>query len=445
MNVTKNLAVTPASVVTALSKYASVSSSYPFSNPVGKGSSNTTYAQWNLTTGSNAESYVFYKFNLSEIPADATINSVTCKAKAYINQTNSSRISARTIQLYYQNLTAKGSATTISSSTSVLTLTCGTWTRKELDECHIRLYAKRGTSNTTTTYYCRFYGADLTINYTYDEQTYTVTATLQAPAGCSIDPSTPQELLKGSSYTLSINAAKEEQEVKVTDNGVDVTSKLVRLPDAAFTVQKKEGATYGFQQNYDSNCRDGWWQSTNKGQATSASVSTVTFTVSKVSTVTVSLICYAEATYDYFLLSPLDGSFGYAASADSNAVFTTKNSNSANVQTYIFENVQPGTHTFDVKYYKDSYTDSNWDSAQFTVEVSPSNTGSASYVYQLDNLSADHTIVVIITDSGKATVYRKVNGQWREISFYVKESGQWVKVEDGDRIKQILESVNARY
>ena len=153
----------PSSYDTSNHSYASVNSSYPLSNPVGKGSDNTTYAQWNLTTGFGAESYVFYKFDLSEIPEDATITSVSCTATAYISTTSSIRVTTREIQMYYGTSTAKGSASTISNSTSALTLTCGTWTRAELNDCRIRIYSKRGWSKTTTTYYNRMYGATLTV------------------------------------------------------------------------------------------------------------------------------------------------------------------------------------------------------------------------------------------------------------------------------------------
>ena len=127
-------------------------------------SSNTTYATINLTTGSGATTYIYYTFNFSDIPVGATIDSVACTAKAYINTTNSSRITTRQIQLY-TGTTAKGSATTVTGSSNVLTMTPGTWTRDELQNARIRLYAVRGSSNTTSTYYFRFYGATFTVNY----------------------------------------------------------------------------------------------------------------------------------------------------------------------------------------------------------------------------------------------------------------------------------------
>ena len=88
-------------------------------------SSNTNYATINLTTGSGATTYIYFTFDFTDIPNGATINSVSCSAKAYINTTNSSRITTRQIQLY-SGTTAKGSASTVSNSTTAFTMTTGT-------------------------------------------------------------------------------------------------------------------------------------------------------------------------------------------------------------------------------------------------------------------------------------------------------------------------------
>ena len=88
-------------------------------------SSNTTYATINLTTGSGATTYIYFTFDFSDIPVGATIDSVSCSAKAYINTTNSSRITTRQIQLY-TGTTAKGSASTVSNSTTAFNMTAGT-------------------------------------------------------------------------------------------------------------------------------------------------------------------------------------------------------------------------------------------------------------------------------------------------------------------------------
>ena len=184
--------------------------------------SSTTYATINLTTGSGATTYIYFTFDFSDIPAGATIDSVSCSAKAYINTTNSSRITTRQIQLY-SGTTAKGSASTISNSTTAFNMTAGSWTRDELQNARIRLYGVRGTSNTTSTYYFRFYGATFTVNYSIDGIAYTIGATSNV-SGVTVDPST-QELMGGEDATVSIYASSLDG-IAVTDNDVDVTDQL---------------------------------------------------------------------------------------------------------------------------------------------------------------------------------------------------------------------------
>ena len=186
-------------------------------------SSNTTYATINLTTGSGATTYIYYTFDFSDIPAEATIDSVSCTAKAYINTTNSSRITTRQMQLY-TGTTAKGSANTISNSTTAQTMTPGTWTRNELQNARIRLYGVRGTSNTTSTYYFRFYGATFTVNYSVNGTAYTITAS-SSTSLATITPAT-QDIISGEEGTIRIDT-DSINDITVTDNGTDITNQLI--------------------------------------------------------------------------------------------------------------------------------------------------------------------------------------------------------------------------
>ena len=137
-------------------------------NPVGKGSNNTgSYATINLKTGSRATTYTRWPFDCSSIPVGATIDSVACNVAALSSRTSTNYVPTRTLQLY-SGTTAKGSATTISSTKrSVYTLSCGAWTRDELQSCNLYIYAKRGTAGTSMAIDIWFYGADLTVTYTY--------------------------------------------------------------------------------------------------------------------------------------------------------------------------------------------------------------------------------------------------------------------------------------
>ena len=60
--ITKEISsVTPSSYDSSNYSYNSVNSSYPLSNPIGKDSSSTTYAEWDMKHGNGSETYVFYK------------------------------------------------------------------------------------------------------------------------------------------------------------------------------------------------------------------------------------------------------------------------------------------------------------------------------------------------------------------------------------------------
>ena len=125
---------------------------------------NTTYATINLTTGAHAETYIYYTFDLSAIPDGAVITSVSCSANVTISTTSVRYISSRTMQLY-SGTTAKGSSASIPSSAAATTITAGNWTKDELTDCRLKLYAKRTRSGTTTAININFYGASLTIEY----------------------------------------------------------------------------------------------------------------------------------------------------------------------------------------------------------------------------------------------------------------------------------------
>lgn len=133
-------------------------------NPIGKSSSNTsTYAQFR-SAGSNY-SYVYYKFDVSAIPADATIDSVTCKARGGL--TSESNTSNR--EVYLTTGTTKKTASLAFATYGLYTLNTATWTRAELNDIRIRWYWYY---SKTTAHYLRFYGADLTVTYTYQSEKF---------------------------------------------------------------------------------------------------------------------------------------------------------------------------------------------------------------------------------------------------------------------------------
>lgn len=139
-------------------------------NPVGKGSSNNSSATIHAKTGDNALTYTFWPFDLSSIPADAVINSVGCKAKLYVESTIG--IASLDVQLF-SGVTAKGNITDAKkTSATVVTLSTGTWTRSELSNCRLKIRLSRSTTQDTATRRIYFYGADLAVTYTYQNEKF---------------------------------------------------------------------------------------------------------------------------------------------------------------------------------------------------------------------------------------------------------------------------------
>lgn len=407
--------------------YASIVSGYPVTNPIGKPSSNTSMVRVNLKTGSGAESWIFYRFDLSSIPQNATINSISCSAKAYISQTNTNRVSTRQCQLFSGN-TAKGSATSISTSTSSFNMTVGTWTRTELNDCRIRVYAKRGSSNTTTTYYMGLYGATLTISYTWEDITYTITTNC---SNGTISPNNPTVQQYGSQkFTLTGNNAQDELTSLKLGN-TDVLSQAVKISRANafnYTVETAPSASYGY------NLSGNYYVSTNKGVSDSAAVARVSFNFPVECTVTFYVINYAEATYDYGILSNIDFALSTTSAADSSGYYWRGNTTALNTpsEQAVTYTVPSGSHFIDVKFKKDTGTNSNNDTLQFRIVVTPNSsydTNGYYYEYTLSNATASTTLTAVF--ASQKIMYIKNNGTWTVVSaVYKKINGSWVQQTD---------------
>lgn len=185
--------------------------------------SSTRWAPY-TNTGSRAATTIYLNFDCSSIPAAATINSVTCSVKCGTQGTN--YFSTRTVQMA-TGTTVKGSATTMSGSNSspqTHSLTVGTWTASEIRNAKLKFYVVRGTSNTSTDATFSIFGATLTVDYTINLPTYTVTATSNV-TGVTVSPSS-QTVYEGESAEIIIDT-DDISDYVLTDNNTDVTSSAV--------------------------------------------------------------------------------------------------------------------------------------------------------------------------------------------------------------------------
>ena len=133
---TKESTFIPNELDSTNSSYKSISSSYPITNAY-TNSSSTSYAEISCRTGFLAATHVSLKFSIENIPTQATIDSIVCKAKLSVSST--ARLYTAHVQLY-KGTTAMGSSVSArDTAATVYTISNpGTWTIDDLKDLEIR-------------------------------------------------------------------------------------------------------------------------------------------------------------------------------------------------------------------------------------------------------------------------------------------------------------------
>ena len=159
-----SVTLTPYSYNGDLTTYSSVNSSYPLSNGL-SGSDSDTYTEINLNTGTRATSTLAINFNLYKIPSGVTIDSIACRIKSRISN-SSPYVLTGVAQLYY-GATAMGGEIELGTSAVAQTFNdVGYWDYDRLQQLYLLITCTRGVMGGTNNQTLRFYGADLTVNYT---------------------------------------------------------------------------------------------------------------------------------------------------------------------------------------------------------------------------------------------------------------------------------------
>lgn len=161
----QTITVNPSSYDTANSVMYGFLSGFPASDSYSDTSSNTE-SHVRFTSGANAETKLYWQFDLSAIPAGATIISVELKAKARLSAVSSPTVAEQYICVC-NGTTEVGTHQSVTNTGEIYALDTGSgWTRATIQNLTLLFYTRRGTSNTTRSYYQGFYGADLTVTYT---------------------------------------------------------------------------------------------------------------------------------------------------------------------------------------------------------------------------------------------------------------------------------------
>lgn len=154
----------PSAYDSSQSSYASVNSSYPLSNGLNSSPDSDTYAEINLTTGNRAASMLAVKFDMSQVPVGATIDSIACRIKARISN-SSPYVLTGVAQLYY-GATAMGGEVELGTSAVAQTFNdVGYWDRDRLSQLTLLITCTRGVMGGSNSQTLRFYGAELVVNY----------------------------------------------------------------------------------------------------------------------------------------------------------------------------------------------------------------------------------------------------------------------------------------
>ena len=403
-----NLVLNPSAYVSygATSGNASIQNQ---TNPVGKSSSNTTYATLTTSTTGGSTSYAFWKFDCSSIPSNATIESVSCIAKCYVN--NTTRISTRSVQLYYGTSTAKGSSVSFNNNESTQTLDCGTWTREELNDINIRV---AGTRNATSTRSAsiRFYGADLTVTYTTPQ--YTVTTTITN--GVLVNPSASEVVEGGSDLDFFFrgNERTKFMSMKVNDAAVTVTKVAGQNSSAATWTPSTNYGTYNNNAITNVNSDNSTYFWSNEAQSVGKYI---LFTFNKFIDLT-GVTTYSNNSTDY-------------PNSVNKLQVSSDNTNWVNVGTFQDNPTSTftGINATKIKYvriYCDTTGNNSWlvlNSVTFTYTVPVIEEG---YSYTLSNIDGDKTVEIIFINTNR--VLLKVNGEYKEGTAYKKTSGRWTAV-----------------
>lgn len=151
------------------SSFASSTDVSTFSKFIEKPLTNNNYGIVKMNMATYAETMLYVTFDISAIPKNAIIKSVTAKIKA------STTGSGTYIQ--YRQARALNDAGWLSSSTTLssspdsytISLYSRDWTVEMLESFMLRFYVKRNSRSTSYSYQMQIYAAELTIEYEYEE------------------------------------------------------------------------------------------------------------------------------------------------------------------------------------------------------------------------------------------------------------------------------------
>lgn len=158
-------------ISTLISKYTGSDANFIYGGTwdyiIGRDPAEESSYYFSAADSASATAYMEWGFDLSSIPDDAEIDSVSCLAGGHCS---TSYHSSYVAQLYSGN-TAKGNeGSLLESRHSTVTFDGGSWTRDELQDCRVRFTGTRKRSGKNKN--CFVAGARITVTYTYQGEKF---------------------------------------------------------------------------------------------------------------------------------------------------------------------------------------------------------------------------------------------------------------------------------
>lgn len=414
INISDTLTFT-ASSYTGQTNISSENTRYPWSRGYNNSSYTSNYARIQLSASNTSTNcYIYYVFNVSGIPSNATINSVNASVRISRN----GYVGSSTVQLY-NGTTAKGSSVSFSStnttgtSVPITSITNGgSWTVSQLSNLRIRITGRR--TSTQNTGYIYLFGMDVTISYSISGTEYEITSTLATDAVDSIDPAGQTYVTEGDDYVLAIYT-NDISNIAVEDNGVDVTSSLVHVQEVPETTSTFVPSSYDSANsqvastdtsnppangltNADSTTRAAFTSNTTAYSTTKFYYNFDCSSIPRNVTIT-SISCSFKATCSSNYFNTRVGQL--CTGTTKKGTGTTITNTSINNTVYVQQIADTGTWTReeldDIKILIEAVRGSS--TSDFTLSfygatLSVTYKAEEHYSYTLTNVSADHTIII---------------------------------------------------
>lgn len=409
-------------------------------------SDTSNYAQFRGRNSSSNTYYAFlHGFNFDDVPSNATVTGFRVLIRCYRNsyqQTGSTyrlRLASQASNNYVISNTT--TSTDIETTASVIEIPTGNLSWNNIVNYGDGFSIEMVLRPTSSQYpYIYVYGAEIEVTYTLPVS-YTITSSTTTG---TISPSGATSVFEGDSYTLTINANNPI----VTDNGNNVTSQLQRITNGTDTFIPYDYDSSGFTISNIANAYSDISDSNSADCSLSGrTTGTLYLDLGPVSIPTgatiSSISCQASLQ-----ISRNGSSSGMTASCQMYSGNTAKGSSTTLVTSAT--DVARTTYTMNMG----SWTASELQNARFYITMYNGASSTVRhiyvygvaltviyqvsgevYIYTINNITGDHTIIVSGGSTPQDTAYFKVNGTWRQVSqIYKKINGTWVLQTDYDNV-----------